>query len=96
MLVFTNSLADFANPQLLAGSLKVLSTEAYMIVTGRMNDLGRAMLSFLALADLDRIHGATVLGRSKELRHRHRKPSTTLADLTSKRVRTVLSVVTIS
>ncbi len=50
MLVFTNSLADFANPQLLAGSLKVLSTEAYMIVTGRMNDLGGgAMLSFLLL-----------------------------------------------
>ncbi|OQA44821.1 MAG: putative 2-aminoethylphosphonate transport system permease protein PhnV [Spirochaetes bacterium ADurb.Bin315] len=96
MLVFTNSLADFANPQLLAGSLKVLSTEAYMIVTGRMNDLGGgAMLSFLLLLPtltafmvqrfwVARKSFVTVTG----------KPSTTLADLTSKRVRTVLSVVT--
>ncbi|HPG87007.1 MAG TPA: ABC transporter permease subunit, partial [Spirochaetales bacterium] len=39
LLVFTNSLADFANPLLLAGNYRVLSVEAYIQVTGR-NDLG--------------------------------------------------------
>lgn len=49
LLVFTNSLADFANPLLLAGSYRVLSVEAYILVTGR-NDLGGgAALSLLLL-----------------------------------------------
>ena len=49
LLVFTNSLADFANPMILAGSLKVLSVEAYLEVTG-MNRLGEgAALSLLLL-----------------------------------------------
>jgi iron(III) transport system permease protein len=39
LLVFTNSLADFANPLLLAGSYHVLSVDAYIEVTGR-NNLG--------------------------------------------------------
>ena len=34
LLVFTNSLADFANPLILAGSFRVLSVESYMEVTG--------------------------------------------------------------
>lgn len=49
LLVFTNSLADFANPLLLAGSYRVLSTEAYMEVTGRNNLGGGAALSLLLL-----------------------------------------------
>ena len=49
LLVFTNSLADFANPLILAGNLKVLSVEAYLEVTG-MNRLGNgAALSLLLL-----------------------------------------------
>ncbi len=49
LLVFTNSLADFANPLILAGNLKVLSVEAYLEVTG-MNHLGEgAALSLLLL-----------------------------------------------
>ena len=49
LLVFTNSLADFANPMILAGDLKVLSVEAYLEVTG-MNHLGEgAALSLLLL-----------------------------------------------
>jgi len=49
LLVFTNSLADFANPLLLAGNYRVLSVEAYIQVTGR-NDLGGgAALSLLLL-----------------------------------------------
>jgi iron(III) transport system permease protein len=49
LLVFTNSLADFANPLLLAGSYRVLSVEAYIQVTGRSNLGGGAALSLLLL-----------------------------------------------
>ena len=49
LLVFTNSLADFANPLILAGDFHVLSVEAYIEVTG-MNRLGTgAALSILLL-----------------------------------------------
>lgn len=49
LLVFTNSLADFANPLILAGGFHVLSLEAYIEVTG-MNRLGHgAALSLLLL-----------------------------------------------
>ncbi|NCB00644.1 MAG: iron ABC transporter permease [Spirochaetia bacterium] len=96
MLVFTNSLADFANPLLLSGNLRVLSTEAYMMVTGRMNDLGGgAVLSFLLLLPtvsafmvqrfwVSRKSFVTVTG----------KPSTTLTELTTAPVRKTLTVLT--
>ena len=96
MLVFTNSLADFANPLLLSGNLRVLSTEAYMMVTGRMNDLGGgAVLSFLLLLPtvsaflvqrfwVSRKSFVTVTG----------KPSTTLTELTTPAVRKTLSTLT--
>lgn len=96
MLVFTNSLADFANPLLLSGNLRVLSTEAYMMVTGRMNDLGGgAVLSFLLLLPtvsafmvqrfwVSRKSFVTVTG----------KPSTTLTELTTPVVRRILSTIT--
>jgi len=96
MLVFTNSLADFANPLLLAGNLRVLSTEAYMMVTGRMNDLGGgAVLSFMLLMPtvtafmvqrfwVSRKSFVTVTG----------KPSTTLTELTTTPVRRILSTLT--
>ena len=92
LLVFTNSLADFANPLLLAGDYRVLSTEAYMLVTGR-NDLGAgSALSFLLLLPtltaflvqrfwVSRKSYVTVTG----------KPSTTLTDLTNKPVRLTLT-----
>ncbi|WP_422478555.1 ABC transporter permease [Pleomorphochaeta sp. DL1XJH-081] len=96
MLVFTNSLADFANPLLLAGNLRVLSTEAYMMVTGRMNDLGGgAVLSFMLLMPtvtafmvqrfwVSRKSFVTVTG----------KPSTTLTELTTAPVRRILTTLT--
>lgn len=96
MLVFTNSLADFANPLLLSGNLRVLSTEAYMMVTGRMNDLGGgAVLSFMLLLPtvtafmvqrfwVSRKSFVTVTG----------KPSTTLTELTTPPVRTLLATIT--
>ncbi|MEA5032002.1 MAG: iron ABC transporter permease [Sphaerochaeta sp.] len=96
MLVFTNSLADFANPLLLSGNLRVLSTEAYMMVTGRMNDLGGgAVLSFLLLLPtvsafmvqrfwVSRKSFVTVTG----------KPSTTLTELTTTPVRRAMAIAT--
>ena len=49
LLVFTNSLADFANPLILSGNYRVLSLESYIEVTG-MNRLGHgAALSILLL-----------------------------------------------
>ena len=91
LLVFTNSLADFANPLLLSGSYRVLSTEAYMEVTGS-NNLGRgAALSLLLLLPtltaffaqrywISRKSFVTVTG----------KPSTRLTELASKPVRIAL------
>ena len=49
LLVFTNSLADFANPLILSGNYRVLSLESYIEVTG-MNRMGHgAALSLLLL-----------------------------------------------
>ncbi|MDR1932931.1 MAG: iron ABC transporter permease [Spirochaetales bacterium] len=88
LLVFTNSLADFANPLLLAGSYRVLSVEAYIEVTGRNNLGGGAALSLLLLLPtltaffaqrywVNRKSVVTVTG----------KPSTRLAELATKPVR---------
>lgn len=88
LLVFTNSLADFANPLLLSGPYQVLSTEAYMEVTGRNNLGGGAALSLLLLLPtltaffaqrywIGRKSFVTVTG----------KPSTRLTELASKPVR---------
>ncbi len=91
LLVFTNSLADFANPLLLSGSYRVLSTEAYMEVTGRNNLGGGAALSLLLLLPtlsaffaqrywISRKSFVTVTG----------KPSTRLTELASRPVRIAL------
>jgi len=94
LLVFTNSLADFANPLLLSGDYRVLSTEAYMLVTGRSNLSAGSALSFLLLMPtitafliqrqwVAKKSYVTVTG----------KPSTTLTELTNKPVRLSLEVV---
>jgi iron(III) transport system permease protein len=91
LLVFTNSLADFANPLLLSGDYRVLSTEAYMLVTGRSNLGAGSALSFILLMPtltaflvqrnwVAKKSYVTVTG----------KPSTTLTELTNKPVRVAL------
>jgi len=93
LLVFTNSLADFANPLLLAGSYRVLSVTAYIEVTGRNNLGSGAALSLLLLMPtltaffiqrywVNRKSVVTVTG----------KPSTRLTELTTKPVRLALSI----
>ncbi len=96
LLVFTNSLADFANPLILSGDYRVLSVEAYLEVTG-MNRLGNgAALSILLLLPtitafliqrkvVSRKSYVTVTG----------KPSAYLTELTSKPVRNVLKILMI-
>ncbi len=92
LLVFTNSLADFANPLLLSGSYRVLSVESYIEVTGRSNLGGGAALSLLLLLPtltaffaqrywISRKSFVTVTG----------KPSTRLTELTSAPVRVALA-----
>ncbi|TYB81575.1 MAG: iron ABC transporter permease [Kosmotoga sp.] len=49
LLVFSNSVADFANPLLLAGKYRVLSVEAYLEVTGLHRLQNGAALSILLL-----------------------------------------------
>ncbi len=91
LLVFTNSLADFANPLILSGDYRVLSVEAYLEVTG-MNRLGNgAALSILLLLPtltaflvqrtwVSKKSYVTVTG----------KPSANLTELTSKPVKYTL------
>ncbi|OAA26331.1 ABC transporter permease [Kosmotoga arenicorallina S304] len=49
LLVFSNSMADFANPLILSGKYKVLSVEAYLEVTGMHRLQNGAALSILLL-----------------------------------------------
>jgi len=96
LLVFTNSLADFANPLILSGDYRVLSVEAYLEVTG-MNRLGNgAALSILLLLPtitaflvqrkiVSKKSYVTVTG----------KPSAYLTELTSKPVKNILRILMI-
>jgi iron(III) transport system permease protein len=93
LLVFTNSLADFANPLLLAGSYRVLSVEAYIEVTGRSNLGGGAALSLLLLMPtLTAFFAQRYWVNKKSVVTVTGKPSTRLAELATKPVRIGLSV----
>lgn len=93
LLVFTNSLADFANPLLLSGSYRVLSTEAYMEVTGS-NDLGggAALSLLLLLPTLTAFFAQRYWVTRKSFVTVTGKPSTRLTELASPGVRTALAV----
>ncbi|GHV37850.1 iron ABC transporter permease [Spirochaetia bacterium] len=93
LLVFTNSLADFANPLLLAGSYRVLSVEAYIQVTGRSNLGGGAALSLLLLMPtLTAFFVQRYWVNKKSVVTVTGKPSTRLAELATKPVRIALTV----
>jgi iron(III) transport system permease protein len=91
-LVFTNSLADFANPLLLAGSYHVLSVDAYIEVTGR-NYLGSgAALSLLLLMPtLTAFFSQRYWVNKKSVVTVTGKPSIRLAELATKPVRIALT-----
>lgn len=94
LLVFTNSLADFANPLLLSGDYRVLSTEAYMLVTGRNNlGAGSALSFLLLLPTLTAFLAQRFWVSKKSFVTVTGKPNTTLTELTNAPVRRVLSVI---
>jgi len=88
LLVFTNSLADFANPLLLAGSFRVLSVESYIEVTG-MNRLanGAALSILLLLPTLTAFFAQRSWVAKKSFVVVTGKPSGRLSDLAAKPVR---------
>jgi iron(III) transport system permease protein len=90
--VFTNSLADFANPLLLAGDFRVLSVEAYMEVTGR-NDLGggAALSVMLLLPTLTAFLAQRYWVSKKSFVTVTGKPSSRLTELASPGVRRILT-----
>ncbi len=92
LLVFTNSLADFANPLLLSGNFRVLSVESYIEVTG-MNRLGNgAALSIMLLAPtLTAFFAQRWWTARKSFVVVTGKPSMRLSDLASPGVRRALA-----
>jgi iron(III) transport system permease protein len=93
LLVFTNSLADFANPLLLAGSYRVLSVEAYIEVTG-MSRLGNgaALSILLLLPTLSAFFAQRYWVSRKSFVTVTGKPSGRLANLVTPPVRVALAV----
>ena len=91
LLVFTNSLADFANPLLLSGSFHVLSVESYIEVTG-MNRLGNgaALSILLLLPTLTAFFVQRAWVAKKSFVVVTGKPSGRLSDLASKPTRALL------
>ena len=93
LLVFTNSLADFANPLLLAGSYRVLSVTAYIEVTGRNNlGSGAALSLLLLMPTLTAFFIQRYWVNKKSVVTVTGKPSAKLTELTSKPVRVALIV----
>ena len=93
LLVFTNSLADFANPLLLAGSYRVLSVTAYIEVTGRNNlGSGAALSLLLLMPTLTAFFIQRYWVNKKSVVTVTGKPSARLTELTSKPVRVALMV----
>ena len=91
LLVFTNSLADFANPLLLSGSFRVLSVESYIEVTG-MNRLGNgaALSILLLLPTLTAFFVQRAWVAKKSFVVVTGKPSTRLSDLANRPTRLFL------
>jgi iron(III) transport system permease protein len=49
LLIFSQSLADFGNPMILAGNYTILATQAYLTIVGMFNMKGGAALAILLL-----------------------------------------------
>jgi iron(III) transport system permease protein len=92
LLVFTNSLADFANPLLLSGSYRVLSVESYIEAIGmnRLNN-GAALSLLLLLPTLTAFLAQRRWVNRKSFVVVTGKPSTRLSDLASSGVRKALT-----
>jgi len=93
LLVFTNSLADFANPLLLSGSYRVLSVESYIEAIGmnRLNN-GAALSLLLLLPTLTAFLAQRRWVNRKSFVVVTGKPSTRLSDLASPGMRRALTI----
>lgn len=93
LLVFTASLADFANPLLLGGSYRVLSVEAFIEVTGRNNmGNGAALSLLLLLPSLIAFFSQRCWVNKKSVVTVTGKPSARMTELATKPVRIILTV----
>ena len=92
LLVFTNSLADFANPLLLSGSYRVLSVESYIEAIGmnRLNN-GAALSLLLLLPTLTAFLAQRRWVNRKSFVVVTGKPSTRLSDLASPGIKKALT-----
>ncbi|AMW33533.1 iron ABC transporter permease [Fervidobacterium islandicum] len=94
LLVFTNSVADFANPLMLGGKFNVLSVTAYLEVTG-MNrlDRGAALSLLLLLPTLTAFYLQRYVVNRKSYVTVTGKPSGRIVEIVSPGARRVLSVI---
>lgn len=93
LLVFTNSIADFANPLMLGGKFNVLSVTAYLEVTG-MNrlDRGAALSLLLLLPALTAFYLQRYVVNRKSYVTVTGKPSGRIVEIVSPGTRRVLTV----
>jgi iron(III) transport system permease protein len=93
LLVFINSLADFANPLILSGNYRVLSLESYLEVTG-MNRLGHgaALSILLLLPTLSAFFAQRFWIARKSYVTVTGKPSGRITELATPAVKAILSV----
>ncbi|HOV53859.1 MAG TPA: iron ABC transporter permease, partial [Fervidobacterium sp.] len=94
LLVFTNSIADFANPLMLGGKFNVLSVTAYLEVTG-MNrlDRGAALSLLLLLPTMTAFYLQRYIVNKKSYVTVTGKPSGRIVEIVSPGVKKMLSVV---
>ncbi len=93
LLVFTNSIADFANPLLLSGKFKVLSVTAYLEVTG-MNriDIGAALSLLLLLPALTAFYIQRYVISKKSFVTITGKPSVRLIEVVNRPMKIILQI----
>ncbi|NLH36956.1 MAG: iron ABC transporter permease [Thermotogaceae bacterium] len=94
LLVFTNSIADFANPLMLGGKFNVLSVTAYLEVTG-MNrlDRGAALSLLLLLPTMTAFYLQRYIVNKKSYVTVTGKPSGRIVEIVSPGVKKMLSIV---
>lgn len=94
LLVFTNSVADFANPLMLGGKFNVLSVTAYLEVTG-MNrlDRGAALSLLLLLPTLTAFYIQRYIVNRKSYVTVTGKPSGRIVEIVSPGTRKLLTVI---
>ncbi|MGC8955895.1 MAG: ABC transporter permease [Fervidobacterium sp.] len=93
LLVFTNSIADFANPLMLGGKFNVLSVTSYLEVTG-MNrlDRGAALSLLLLLPTLTAFYLQRYVVNKKSYVTVTGKPSGRIVEIVSPKTRAILTV----